>query len=130
MCCYVLLPCFQNEAPLLNFIGREMIFYDEKPFDVICSGSKKQPAVFSLVDRCGVFHRIRRHRHDLRGFYGFDENAIRVTFLKAECKGVAAIANSGLFEVWSMDVGDAGGEYFIFGARDNMHAFVRFRGHP
>jgi hypothetical protein len=49
MCCYVLLPCFQNEAPLLNFIGREMIFYDEKPFDVICSGSKKQPTVFSLV---------------------------------------------------------------------------------
>ncbi len=115
---------------MLNFVVREMIFYDEKPFDVICSGSKKQPAVFSLVDRGGVFHRIRRHGHDLRGFYGFDENAISVTFLKAEFKGVAAIANSGLFEVWSMDASDACSEYFSFGARGNMHAFARFRGIP
>jgi len=66
----------------------------------------------------------------LRGFYSFDENAISATFLKDEFKGVAAIANSGLFEVWSMDVGDAGSEYFIFGARDNLHAFARFRGIP
>ena len=85
-----------------------MIFFNKKPFDVICSGSKKQPAVFAVVDRGGVFHRIWRHGHDLRRFRGFDENASRVTFLKAEYKGVPAIANSGLFEVWPMDVGDAG----------------------
>jgi len=66
----------------------------------------------------------------LRGFYSFDENAISVTFLKGEFKGVATIANSGLFEVWSMDVGDADGQDFIFGACDNLYAFTRSRGIP
>src|ERR1700730_4338314 len=107
-----------------------MVFNGIEFFYVICSGSKKQPAVFSLVYRCGVFHRIRRHRNELPGFDGFDENAIDVTVWKAEFKGVAAIANSGLFEVWSMDVGDADGQDFIFGACGNMHAFARSRGIP
>jgi hypothetical protein len=40
---------------------------------------------------------------------------------------VAAVANSSLFEVWSMDVGDADGQDFIFGACDNMYAFARSR---
>ena len=115
---------------MLNFIVRKVVFYRIEFFDVICSGSKKKPAVFSVVYGRGVFYRIRRHGHDLRGFYGFNENAISVRFMKGEFKGVAAIANSSQFEVWSMDVGDAGREYFIFGARDNLHACARFRGIP
>jgi len=115
---------------LLNFIVREMVFYRIESFYVICSCAQKQPAIFSLVYRCGVFDRIRRHGHDLPGFDGFDENAIDVTVWNAEFKGVAAIANSGLFKVRSMDAGDAGREYFIFCARGNMQAFARFRGIP
>ncbi|MGH6813786.1 MAG: hypothetical protein ACREDM_16095 [Methylocella sp.] len=40
------------------------------------------------------------------------------------------MGNSGLFEVCSTDVGGAGSEYFIFGARDNMRALARFRSTP
>jgi hypothetical protein len=58
------------------------------------------------------------------------KNAISVTFLKGKFKGVAAIANPGFFEVWSMDVGDADGQDFIFGACGNMYAFARSRRIP